>query len=561
MIREIRIRNLALIDDLAQGLEEGFTVFTGETGAGKSILVGAIGLLLGDRASSESVRSGFDEAQVTGTFELPGLGPRLRHLLDDNDIPMDDDGLIVRRTISRTGRNRIHINQIPVPLATLKAIGDHLVDLHGQHEHQSLLRPETARHIIDSLAGEGAARADYDCAYRAYVDAARALEEHDRSTAALAERRDLLEFQYRELTAQNLSADTEERLEQEFALLSSVTDRMESVSRITALIEGSGGADALEHALAQIRRHLTVLEKHDPRAAPWQQQIEDVATALAELGTFCATYLADAGGTADPDRLDQINARLARIQRLKKKHRCDFAGLLERQRSLEAELASADNAAADRTELARAAATARRTAEEAAGGLSTARSEAACAFDKRISAQMAKLGFTDGKWRTVSTPTTELTPHGLEELAFEVRTNPGEPFLPLIKTASGGEISRLMLAVKTVLAARDRIPVLIFDEIDTGVGGLLAKAIAAALRELSRSHQVLCISHLHQIASAADHHVSVYKTTEEGRTVTRTRTLAHDEKITEIARMLGDESAISRTHARELLEGKRSKDR
>lgn len=555
MIREIRIRNLALIDDLALVLDNGLTVYTGETGAGKSILVGAIGLLLGDRASSESVRSGFDEAHVAGTFELADVPPRLRALLDESDIPADESTLIVRRTISRTGRNRVHINQVPVPLATLKAVGDHLVDLHGQHDHQSLLRAETARHLIDSLQGVAAPREAYERAYRAHVEAAAALAAHDKEAAGLAERRDLLEFQHRELAAMKLGDNEEEELEQEFAMLSSATERMESVSRIAALIEGAEGGGSLEHAVAQIRRHLTVLEKHDPRALPWQREVESVATSLSELGAFCAAYLGDTEGAANPARLDQINARLAKVQRLKKKHGCDYAGLLAKQRSLKASLDSLENAGADRAVLEKGAAAARADALRAAEELTRARARAARAFDGRVTERMDRLGFAEGKWRTVLTPHEELAPHGREDITFEVQTNPGEPFLPLAKTASGGEISRLMLAVKTVLAAQDHIPVLIFDEIDTGVGGLLAKAVARALVELSRSHQVLCISHLHQIASTANHHVRVYKTAEGGRTVTRAEALEGEDKVHEIARMLGDESEISRKHARELLRG------
>jgi DNA repair protein RecN (Recombination protein N) len=558
MIRELRIRNLALIDDVALELEDGFSVLTGETGAGKSILIGAIGLLLGDRASSEYIRSGFDEGEVNGVFELSSLPDALAKQLTENAITPEENTLIVRRTISRGGRNRIHVNQVPVPLSTLKAIGDHLVDLHGQHEHQSLLKPDTARLLIDSLPSVAPLLASYRQAYHHYCTLRQKLQDHDRRAAELAERRELIEFQYRELESLHLQPGEEEQLEQEHRMLSSATQRVQCVAAIQTSIEGDGDSEGMDRRIADIHRHLETLERFDPRATPWKEQVDGIVACLSELSAFCASYIEDDGdGGASPARLDEINSRLARIQRLKKKHHCSAEELVEKQQALKSDLDSLMNVAADRTQLERQVRQAEKACTETGDKLSGARRTTAGGFDKQITRKMASLGFSEGQWRTAFEAEEQPGPHGLESVNFQVRTNPGEPFMPLIKTASGGEISRLMLAIKTVLSEIDQVPVLIFDEIDTGIGGHLAKEVARSLYELSRNHQVLCISHLHQIASSADHHYSVFKQKEKQRTVTRVRRLTDGEKVTEVARMLGGDTETARKHAEELVRARK----
>jgi len=553
MIRDVSIKNYALINELTIAFNHGFSVFTGETGAGKSILIGAIGLLLGERASSEHIRSGAEEAEINGIFELDTISHALSNELAQADITLDNKTLIIRRIISKTGRNRIHINQIPVPLATLKAVGNYLIDFHGQHEHQSLLRQETANILINNLAEIKSIWETYSYAYHEYAAIKTELDNFDRNAAGLAQKRDFIEFQYNELTNLQLKPDEEHTLEEEYSLLSSATERCECISNIIALIEGNEGIDALERTIMHIRKNLDTLQKFDSSVAPWKEDLENSITFFSELNIFCTTYLGKSDAAGNPAWLEHINSRLAKIQRLKKKYNCNGNELITKQCHLKEQLDAIENTSADRSFLEKRVTQAGKDCRTCARKLSSSRKTAAQHFDQKISQHMERLGFPGGEWKTVFSPESDLTVNGLEQSMFEVRTNKGEPFLPLIKTASGGEISRLMLAIKTVLAAQDNIPILIFDEIDAGIGGHLAKEVARSMYALSHSHQVICISHLHQIASITDHHYRVFKEAERDRTVTKVQLLTKKEKIEEISRMLGSDSSITKKHAEELL--------
>jgi DNA repair protein RecN (Recombination protein N) len=551
MLRELRIKNIALIEDVTIGFESGFSVFTGETGAGKSILVGAIGLLLGERATSDLVRVGSEEAEVCGIFELKEMGRALKELLTNNNVSVEDGALILRRTVSTNNRNRMYINQVPVPLSMLKKAGDVLVDFHGQHEHQSLLNPETALSIIDSLRGVDSVLTHYNNAFNGYQDAKIRLETHDRATAEREQKREVIEFQYNELKNLGLCENEEIGLEEELRLLSSTAQRVQCVSQIEAVLSASEAS--LSSQIQAIRKNLETLNRFDPAAGGWLADIGAASTVFAELESFCGSYLEKGRTAADPERIESINDRLAKIQRLKKKYSCSFGQLFDKMNTLKNDLEALENAGADRSMLEKELKKSLAWCAEAGAALGTRRRDRAAHFDAMVTKHMEKLGFPGGLWHTEFTPNPAPQPHGLEDCAFLIRTNPGEQTLPLIKIASGGEISRLMLAVKTVLAAQDDIPVLVFDEIDTGIGGMLAKEVAKSLVALSASHQLLCISHLHQIASQADHHYHVYKEEQGGRTVTRVEKLGEKERVDEIARMLGGETAISRKHAEELL--------
>jgi len=551
MIRELRIKNLALIEDATIEFEEGFSVFTGETGAGKSILVGAIGLLLGERASSEHIRSGAEEAEVCGVFELKEPKKTLLSVLLENSVPLDGGSLILRRTVSVNNRNRIYVNQVPLPLSVLKKIGDVLVDFHGQHEHQSLLNPETASAIIDALPGVEGPKREYDEVFGQYGRARENLEAHDRKAAELAQKRDVIEFQYTELKTLAPIENEEAALEEELKLLSSTAQRVQCVSAVDAVLtdpESSLGA-----RIENVKKNLETLCRFDASIGPWLEDVKNASSVFGELESFCGTYLEKTRGAADPVRIEFINNRLAKIQRLKKKYNCSCGELTRKTDELKRNLEALENSDADRSLLDKQVREATRRCVEAGARLSAARRRHGGKFDAKVTSHMENLGFQGGLWRTDFAAFEQPQPHGFEDCAFMVRTNPGEQVLPLVKIASGGEISRMMLAIKTVLAQQDNIPVLIFDEIDTGIGGLLAKEVARSLVNLSASHQLLCISHLHQIASQADHHYRVFKESRNGRTVTGVTKLDENEKIDEIARMLGGETAIARRHAEELL--------
>jgi DNA repair protein RecN len=554
MIRELRIKNLALIEDVAIEFDNGFSVFTGETGAGKSILVGAIGLLLGERASTDMVRGGSEEAEICGVFEFRELKRPLAELLKENGVPVDDGSLILRRTIARNNRNRIFINQVPLPLSVLKKVGDALVDFHGQHEHQSLLNPETPRLIIDSLPAVVAPKRTYDAAFGEYAAARESLDAHERTAGELAQKKEVIEFQYNELMTLDLKANEEETLEEEIKLLSSTTQRVQCVSQIDSIL--TDPTAPMSRQLGLIRKNLEILSRFDPSVNQWISDIENATSVFTELESFCGAYLEKTRSQADPGRLEFINSRLAKIQRLKKKYSCSCDQLIEKMNGFKKDLEALENSGADRSQLEKRLGKSVEQCMESGRKLGIVRKKESLIFDKKVTGLMEKLGFTGGLWQTRYIDAGAPQVFGFEDCTFAVRTNPGEEVLPLEKIASGGEISRLMLAIKTVMADQDNIPILIFDEIDTGIGGVLAKEVGRSLVGLSKTHQLLCISHLHQIASLADHHFHVYKETRAGRTVTSVKLLDDKEKVTEIARMLGGESAISKKHAEELLRGK-----
>lgn len=559
MIRKISVKNFALINELSIEFDKGFSIFTGETGAGKSILIEAIGILLGERASSELIRSGYNETEINGIFELDTVSEPLSQQISKAGITLEDNTLIIRRIILKNGKKRIYINQTPIPLSTLKAIGNYLVDLHGQHEHQSLLRQETANLLINSLPEVTSIWGKYYNSYNNFIAAKTNLNNFDKQVADLKQKHDLIEFQYNELANMKLAPDEENTLKEEFTMLSSITERLQCIANINSIIEDAEGDQPLERQIITIRKNLETLQKFDSSARPWIDDIENFLTLLSELEAFCSSYSSHTGTTANPARLEHINSRLAKIQRLKRKYNCSFDDLIKKQKEFKEQLFSIENIEADRSLLEEKAEQTEKICRENAETLSKTRKKATQKFDKIITKQMENLGFSGGKWKTAFISESEPTTNGLESIVFEVRTNVGEPFLPLIKIASGGEISRLMLAIKTVLTEQDNIPILIFDEIDAGIGGLLAKKVAKSLYSLSKSHQVICISHLHQIASVADHHYRVYKTFEDNRTITKVQILNDKEKVGEISRMLGSDSTISKKHAQELLAQKSNK--
>jgi DNA repair protein RecN (Recombination protein N) len=555
MIRELTIKNLALIDDMHIEFSDGFTILTGETGAGKSILAGAIGLLLGNRASSEAIRSGCDEAEVIGVFEFDTLHPEFKRRGEALGIELND-GMIVHRRITKTGRNRIYINEIPVTLNSLTALGSYCIDLVSQHEHQSLLEADSARTVIDSLPEVEPVRKKYDAAYGGYIEKKQEIEQFDRRAEEVRQRREFIEFQYNELRALELKENEETSLSHELSLLSSQADRIEIASRLYSLC--AGDEHSVQQKMRMIKRALDSLIKYDPSLEPWRGDIDNAFAVLTELESFCSSYVERMEQT-DPNRIEYINNRLAKIQRLKKKHACSYEGLREKQTELKRDLDSIENEAYRRRDLEKAHAERLRQCTDAGMVLRKQREKFGARFCARIEELMKKVGFADNGFEIRYTPCEQPRAEGCESLEFFVRTNPGEPFLPLSKSASGGEISRLMLAIKRVLAERDKIPTLIFDEVDTGIGGRVAKEIGRMLHDLAATHQVFCISHLHQIASCAEHHLLVYKTQENRRTVTRVQHLDPEQKIDEIARMLGGESHIARQHAEELLGGKRKR--
>ncbi len=551
MLSHLVITNLALIQNIEIDLSQGFSVFTGETGAGKSVLMGAIGLLLGNRAASEHIRSGEKQAEVCGTFFFETVAKPIENLLRDNEIPFEERSLIIRRVINRSGRNRILINQVQVPLLTLKKLGNNLIDLHGQHDHQALLHEEAAFTIIDSIKRVKPAKKAYQKVWLQYRKAREALAFQKRKLKELKEKEEFLRFQYEEISKLALEEGEEEKLEQEFTLLSSVTDRALLASKAYSLLDGS--EVNIGDNLAQVHGKILALGEMDNRFDRWTDDLAQMREVITDLSATMSTYCDSVQEEANPTRLDDINSRIAKIQRLKKKYYCDFAGIIQKRTTLEEELEIVQSADTSLAQLEQEVEQTFQYVMKMGTELKKARESATQSFDRDITTEMSKLGFSGGGFLTSFEDQEKPTEHGLENLTFMARTNRGEPFNHLAKTASGGEISRIMLAIKSVLAENDPVPILVFDEIDTGVGGTRAADIAKAMVKLAHHHQIFVISHLHQIASVAENHYSVYKKEHKNRTVTLIEKLNKKERIKEIARMLGGDSEVSLRHATELL--------
>ena len=554
MITSLSIKNLALIENLSVEFKTGFSVFTGETGAGKSILLGAIALLLGDRASSESIRSGEEEAEINGVFELEKLSNPLQNIIKESSIPLEDNMIIIRRTIQKNGRNRIFINQIPVPLSTLKKLGDQLIDLHGQHDHQLLLKPESADIIVNNLKTVAPEFEKFSKVFSKYQTEKQKLDAFIKEANALIQKRDLLEFQYTELTELGLVDGEENELDEEYKLLSSANDRMAAAKNILNEISDEENGAPISRRLIAIEKQLTTLAKNDNSAKDWLDALSEQFSFFSELENFSSSYLSDLeSAESSAERLDYINRRLAALQGISKKYSLTISQLIAKTQELKNSLDSIENRDAEKEMLELEVKKAYQKAVRSADELSKVRATASEKFDRSITTQMSKLGFSEGALKTIFDKCETLTINGNENSQFAVKTNAGEPFHSLIKTASGGEISRIMLAIKSTLSESDSVPVLIFDEIDTGIGGKLATSVANEMKNISKKHQLLCISHLHQIAAVADNHYEVFKYETAGRTVTEIKSLSIEQRVEEIARMLGGESEVSKSHARELL--------
>ena len=556
MLERVRIRDLALVEEAEIEFGPGLNVVTGETGAGKSLLVQAIALLVGERAASDVVRDGAGTTVVEGEFRLGGeIGARIAELLASWSIESDAETLIVRREVQAGGRSRATVNQSPVTQAALRRLGEILADLHGQHEHQSLLRPEAGLDVLDRLADLGAERSRYAEALAACREAGSEHERLARSLATYAERRDYLLQAAEDLDEAKLVPGEEESLAIEAA-------RLRHANRLRQLV--GGALDALSEgeraALEQIVAAAHACDQAaalDPSLAAARATLEEARIAAAESIRQLADYAAAL--EADPKALESIEARRDRIARLTRKYRRTVEELSAWREELRAELESGEDA--DGT-LARARARveeAEAACAKAGAALSRRRRAAASEWAGRVTKDLRPLGMPAARleFAIEPLPATEqkLGPHGLDDVTIQFTANPGEALRPLQKIASGGELSRVMLALKTALEAQDRVDVLLFDEVDSGIGGAVAQAVGERLRRLAHHRQVVCVTHLPMIAAIAQHHLHVRKRAVSGRTVAEIERMRGEARIAELARMLAGDRATQTTmrQARELL--------
>jgi DNA repair protein RecN (Recombination protein N) len=551
MLTHLYIRDFAIIDQVELELASGMTTLTGETGAGKSILVDALGLALGDRADSGAVRHGCERAEVSIGFDVSAL-PGFLAWLNEQGIDAEDECLI-RRIITREGRSRGFINNHPVPMQTLQQAGNWLVDIHGQHEHQSLLRRDVQRELLDDFAGHDDLRRDVaECfgQWRTLKEQWQALQQ---AAGERESRLDLLRYQVQELDALQPVADEAAALEEEHTRLHHANRLLETCQRALQLLYEDEGA--LSAQLGHTTQELAQLQLYDARLATPLQLLGEAAIQLDEAAAELRNYVSDVD--LDPQRLQEVEDRMNALHDAARKHRVEVAELPALHARLQEELAGLEHSdvklAGLQTDIDAAAARYRELAKKLGAG----RKRAAKTLGKQVSAHIHTLSMPGGRFDIVLDERTaeDFSPQGMEQIEFQVSANPGQPLRPLTKVASGGELSRISLAIQVATARNVRVPTLIFDEVDVGIGGGVAEMVGKQLRTLGVSHQVLCITHLPQVAALAHHHLQVSKQTRDGQTFTAIVPLTETARCEEIARMLGgmEITRQTRAHAKEMI--------
>lgn len=551
MLTELHIRNFAVIDEIHVELGPGLNVLSGETGAGKSIIVGALSLLLGERASTDVIRAGEDRAVVEGVFEIPGDAV-LRERCEEAGIDLSDGVLILKRELQREGRNRAWVNGSPATAGLIGQLGGALVDLHGQHEHQALLRPGPQRRILDQFAGAVPLAQRTRTAWNAQQEALGALADARDRVARARERSDQLSRMAKEIEAAELVAGEEQALAAEIRRLEHSEELLALSGELHEAVYGDEGA--VVERLGGLRRALDGLLRIDPDAADLQELFASGLATLDEFGRRLRDYRFSV--EHDPGRLAALRQRQDLLIRLCRKYGGTVEELIDAGGSARAELSAIETSEAELGELERQADERRAELAEVSARLTSVRREAARRLEEEVTEQLPELGLPGGTFRAEVGSLDTPGPEGADTIRFLVSLNPGFDPGPLNRVASGGELSRVMLALKTVLAGVDEVPSLVFDEIDAGVGGRVAHSVAERLRQVAFEHQVFAITHLAQIAARADTQYRVDKVQAGESVATRLVRLTEAERPAEISRMLGGgpDSEASLRHARELLE-------
>ncbi|MFI5228491.1 MAG: DNA repair protein RecN [Gemmatimonadales bacterium] len=550
MLTELRIKNFAIIESLTLPLAHGFNVLSGETGAGKSIIVGALGLLLGERASAEVIRTGADRATVEGVFDVTARR-EIRALADERGIDVDEPLIVLKREVA-PGRARAWINGTPVNATLLAEIGRMLVNLHGQHEAQTLLDSEAQRRILDAFAG---ATDQAALMRQTHGELASIVAEITDLTARRAEaerRADYLRHVAAELGDAKLVDGEDVKLEDEARRLEHAEELRALASGIVAALDGE--EDTVLQRLAAVARALASIQRIDPTLERLQESYDAAYYALEALARELSDY--EASVDLDPTRLDDVRRRRDLLFRLAKKHGGSVSSAITALADARAELDLLDSAGIDLRELEAREREARAKVRACAVELSELRRNGAARLAASVDDVLPALGMPDGHLTIALRERGEIGAMGGEDVELRVALNVGHEARPLSRVASGGELSRVMLALKTILARLDRVPTLVFDEVDAGIGGRVGLQVGETMRGVASHHQVFAITHLPQIAARAHHHIVVSKGARGGVTTADVTVVAGDDRVTEIARMLGGdpESGTSRAHARELLE-------
>ena len=556
MLRELSVQNLALIEDARIDLRPGYCSWTGETGAGKSLLLTALGLVLGGKASSDLIRTGRDEARVAVAVDLtdPDLRADLEAILGG---PIDDDSLILTRRVTASGRTTAHANGLPVAVATLKALGERLIDIHGQHETRALLDPDRQRTLLDAFGGIEPTLAPFRQARATHADLLDRRNSLIRAATDRERERALLAFEAEELAAAApVAGEADDLAREAHRLANAEAVRSAAQGGFALLYESDRSAQG---SLEKVARSLAPLVEAVPEFAAAHAELERLADETREVAY--ALRRVGQGHEDDPDRLEEVETRLALYRRLSTRYRCPADDLAARLDATSRQLAAIETAAADLAALDEPLARAWAGVVRAAHDLTAARAKTAAGFARAVRGHLKALGLGDAQL-TAELTTSPVAPDpfasaapegGYDRVEIQFAPNVGEPTRPLRKVASGGELSRVMLAVKTALAAADKIPTLVFDEIDTGVGGRLGAALGRKLAELARHHQIICVTHLPQVASYADHQWIIRKRTDRGRTRTTITPLDEAGRVDEIAAMLRGDAAAEGTRQEAVL--------
>jgi DNA repair protein RecN (Recombination protein N) len=559
MLTTLRIKNLALVADLTLELQAGYNVITGETGAGKSILIGALNLALGERADRTLIRSGCDSCSVEAVFDVARLKAPLPSFLEEKGLePCEEHKLILKRAFTSAGTNRQFINGSPTTLNILATLGEWLVDIHGPHEHQSLLHPARQLAILDAFGGLDGEREAFGelVRRRAALEAEKAALVVDEKT--YAQQLDLLRFQADEISTARLQPEEEAQVERDHRRASNAAKLLQ-LSRAALDLLSENETSLLTQA-GIIGRTLQELQRVDASAAPLLTLHEQAVAALRDLQAELSHYSDKAD--IDPARLQQLEERLNLIHSLKRKYGSTLAEVIAFGEEARRKLQSLEQRDAELGRLNDGLQKLDAELWRAGQALSAKRRKVIPQLSKAVSKQLADLGFKQSRLDITLTTSAQSDPtfhvsrityHGLDTIEFQFAPNPGEPARPLRAIASSGELARVMLALKTVLAAEDQIPVLVFDEVDANIGGETANAVGEKMQQIAQKRQVLCITHLPQVAAPASAHYVATKQVKGGRTISEITRLDPQERVTELARMLGGQSEAARRHAEALL--------
>lgn len=553
MLNHLSVRNLAVVEDLALNFEAGMTSLTGETGAGKSMLVDALGLVLGDRADSKMIRQEANRAEIEAEFDI-SQNPLLREWLIDNELD-EDDQCHLRRTITKDGRSKAYINGRTVPLTQLREVSERSIDIHGQHAHQSLIRPQTQRELLDTVAETRPLLKQLKQEYQSYQQALSSLQGLQQASAEQQARKELLSYQVDELSALSLTQESIQALLQQQAQLANASQLIHAAeSSLHQLLDADSVAayDMLSSCISELEK----LQDYEPRFANAVEMLNAALINLDEAGSELRHYLDNA--ELDPEKLDSVEEQLSQLQDLARKHHVEIEALPELFISLSDELNTLSGMDTQISELEKAVSTHEQNCRALCLKIRAKREQAAAPLSKQITESIQQLAIPAGRIEINVSPMADdkISENGADNIQIQVATNPGQPAGDLGKVASGGELARISLAIQVVTAGKRSVPTLIFDEVDVGIGGSVAEVVGQHLRKLASTQQVICITHLAQVAAQAHHQLQVTKKHLTDSTHIEVSQLGDSQRVEEIARMLGGVQLTEKTrqHAQEMLE-------